>query len=360
MWCNRPACSPKGPCRRPWSSPSASGSRRLRLRCFGGWRRRRLLLGRGPRRAQREAAAEQCQGKRSLQVQRHQKSFWFVRVPTAGTNRVRRASQREATHWALRLIGEVRCSSPRIEATYGRSGFKAAFNRVAWRSSGSAVNPWCPCESRQDRLALPCHVFASLRHASSGTFRMSPHSGDEPAALNGLNALLATAARNCPDHVIVEDDCGPVTVARFVHRASTLASHLRSGGLQSGERVLVVAGAQAAALVAIAAVLRAGLEPVLASCGANPVELATYARACDAVALIGTMERSTSATSTCRQRRSPRACAASSRKGRSGSMVPLMSRSMRSMHRRCRTWPMRRSQNARHSLRWQARSSRRG
>ena len=115
---------------------------------------------------------------------------------------------------------------------------------------------------------------------------MIPHSGGEPA-LSGLNALLTTAFHNSPAHILVEDDRGPVTVAEIVQRAAQLVAHLKLGNLQHGERVLIVAGAQAEALVAIVAVLRAGLEPVVAGCGVNPLELATAAQVCNAVALIG-------------------------------------------------------------------------
>ena len=116
---------------------------------------------------------------------------------------------------------------------------------------------------------------------------MTPPWGEEPVATSGLNALLATAVRNSPDHVLVEDDRGPMTAAQFARRAACLAAHLSLGGLARGERVLIVAGAQAEAVVMLTAVLRAGLEPVLTACGVNPVELAAIARVCDAAALVG-------------------------------------------------------------------------
>ena len=116
---------------------------------------------------------------------------------------------------------------------------------------------------------------------------MSSRPGEESFALNGLNALLTTAAQNSPDSLLVEDDDGSTTAAQLNRRAGQLAAQLRLGGLTRGERVLIVAGAQTAALVAIAAVLRAGFEPVMAPCDVNPVELATFARISDAAALIG-------------------------------------------------------------------------
>ena len=62
---------------------------------------------------------------------------------------------------------------------------------------------------------------------------------------------------------------------------------LRSFGFAPGERVLVVAGAQTAAFVALVAVLRAGLQPALAPCDLGPIDLAAHIRASGAVALIG-------------------------------------------------------------------------
>ena len=116
---------------------------------------------------------------------------------------------------------------------------------------------------------------------------MSVRDVDEPVGLSGLNALLTTAASNSPDHILVEDDEGASTARQIELRTRRLATQLTNGGLAPGERVLIVAGAQSASFVAIMATLRAGLEPVLAPCHAGPVELATFAHAAGAAALIG-------------------------------------------------------------------------
>ena len=116
---------------------------------------------------------------------------------------------------------------------------------------------------------------------------MSAHERDEPTTLSGLNALLSTAAENSPDHILLEDDGGAYTAAAVARRTRQLAAMMRLSGLSHGERVLVVAGAEAASLVAIAAALRGGLEPVLASCHIGPVDLAALAQVSRAAAVIG-------------------------------------------------------------------------
>ncbi len=116
---------------------------------------------------------------------------------------------------------------------------------------------------------------------------MSVRAADELSSLSGLGALLTTAANNSPDHVLVEDDEGTSTAAQLALRTRRLAAQLQLGGLARGERVLIVAGAQTASLVAIIAALQAGLEPVLAPCHAGALGLATFARLAGAAALIG-------------------------------------------------------------------------
>ncbi len=116
---------------------------------------------------------------------------------------------------------------------------------------------------------------------------MNLHGARELPSSSGLNALLDTAAANSPEHVLIEDDAGAWSAAAVARRTRRLAAELRRYGLARGERVLVVAGAQAMTLVATAAALRIGIEPVLAPCHAGPVELAGFAQACGAAALIG-------------------------------------------------------------------------
>lgn len=109
----------------------------------------------------------------------------------------------------------------------------------------------------------------------------------EPFASNGLDALLATAAKNAPDTVLIRDDASAATGADLQRRTCRLASSLRLAGLRPGERVLIVAGAQTASIVCLIAALRAGLEPALTRCGLDPVELAAHARSANASAIVG-------------------------------------------------------------------------
>ena len=62
---------------------------------------------------------------------------------------------------------------------------------------------------------------------------------------------------------------------------------MRLAAIAPGDRLLILAGAQTASLVALVGALRAGLEPVLAPCGLGPIEIAACARTSGAVALIG-------------------------------------------------------------------------
>lgn len=118
----------------------------------------------------------------------------------------------------------------------------------------------------------------------------APHhvGGDDDAfALSGLDALLATAARQSPDTVVLVDDDAGVTAAVLARRTRVLAERFRLSGLRRGERLLVVAAAQVQTIVAIAAAVRAGLEPALVRPGLDAVDLAAHAGAAQAAALIG-------------------------------------------------------------------------
>lgn len=109
----------------------------------------------------------------------------------------------------------------------------------------------------------------------------------EPFPQAGLDALVLAAAADDPDSILICDDDGALTAAEVARRIHLTAAYLRTGGLVAGERVLIVAGAQTNALVALASALSLGLEPALAPMGLGPVELAAHARAADAAALVG-------------------------------------------------------------------------
>ncbi|WP_246725220.1 AMP-binding protein [Beijerinckia sp. L45] len=110
---------------------------------------------------------------------------------------------------------------------------------------------------------------------------------DDPAPTRGLDALLLAALQESPDTVLFCDDERSVSARDFAARVQGIAAQYRQCGLQPGERVLLVTGSTVQSLAALFAALRAGLEPALAPCGLGPVELASYARAADAVALVG-------------------------------------------------------------------------
>ena len=108
-----------------------------------------------------------------------------------------------------------------------------------------------------------------------------------PFAASGLDALLTIAARNSPDSILLRDDAGEADAATLARRVRRLAGQLRFGGLRGGERVLILAGPEIAAIVALIATLRAGLDPVVVPCAIGAVELAAAARAAGAAAMIG-------------------------------------------------------------------------
>ena len=119
------------------------------------------------------------------------------------------------------------------------------------------------------------------------TGEISTETIEAPFPDSGLYALLATAARDCPGMVLMGDDEGSSTASDLARRVLRLAAVLRLASLSPGERILIIAGAQTAAFVALVAALRAGLEPALAPCGLGPAEMAAHASAAQAVALIG-------------------------------------------------------------------------
>lgn len=119
------------------------------------------------------------------------------------------------------------------------------------------------------------------------TFESLRGSEFEPFAIGGLDALLNAAAKQAPDAPLLVDDAGPSSAAQTARRMEALSAALTSAGLGPGERVLIVAGAQSCALVALAGALHARLSPVVVPCGAGPVELAAQVRAAGAVGLIG-------------------------------------------------------------------------
>ncbi len=102
-----------------------------------------------------------------------------------------------------------------------------------------------------------------------------------------LDSLLMRAERDRPDALLIRDDHAVSTAALLAARVRKLAAHLRLFDFAPGERILVVAGARIEPCVAMAALLRAGLEPALVPCDLSAIELAAHARAASAVALIG-------------------------------------------------------------------------
>lgn len=112
------------------------------------------------------------------------------------------------------------------------------------------------------------------------------HAGDEQVHA-GLDGLLQTAARVCPAAILFRDGEGATTAEQAALYSAALAEQFRQCGLRPGEKVLLIMSARTIAVLALAGALRAGLVPVLLPCGLGPVELAGYAKASAAAALVG-------------------------------------------------------------------------
>jgi hypothetical protein len=103
----------------------------------------------------------------------------------------------------------------------------------------------------------------------------------------GLDGLLRTSARACPEAILFRDGEGTATAQQAASYSAALAGQFLQCGLRPGERVLLVMSSRTIAVLALAGALRAGLVPVLLPCGLGPVELAAYAKVSDAAALVG-------------------------------------------------------------------------
>lgn len=129
--------------------------------------------------------------------------------------------------------------------------------------------------------------MTSALSVGPGSVSHGQESQDTAFPASGFDALVVAAARECPDLVLVSDDGGATTAGLLARRVGRLAALLHHAGFAPGERILLVAGATTASIVALVALLRAGLQPALAPVGLGPVELVAHARAANAVALIG-------------------------------------------------------------------------
>jgi acyl-CoA synthetase (AMP-forming)/AMP-acid ligase II len=110
----------------------------------------------------------------------------------------------------------------------------------------------------------------------------------DPFAQFGFDTLLSGAARLRPESIALADRDETLTYAGFASRATALGHLFAEHGLKPRERVMLIGGASNALVIALIATIRAGLEPALAPIDLSAQDLGAYARAVNAVALIGT------------------------------------------------------------------------
>ena len=110
-----------------------------------------------------------------------------------------------------------------------------------------------------------------------------------PLTLFGLDALVAGAARTRPtlratqDHL--DDRRESLAYADLDQAIGVFLARLRDFGLSRGERVLLIAGARSETLIALTALIAAGLEPVLAPLRLDERRLAAAAHTTSAAAI---------------------------------------------------------------------------
>jgi acyl-CoA synthetase (AMP-forming)/AMP-acid ligase II len=113
-----------------------------------------------------------------------------------------------------------------------------------------------------------------------------------PIAAFSLDALTAGAAKLRPNRLALTE-AGPggptraLTYREFDAQVRAVAQHLADLGLAPGERILIIAGARAACIVATIAALAAGIEPLLVPVGVDGTELGAIANSAGCVAIAG-------------------------------------------------------------------------
>jgi acyl-CoA synthetase (AMP-forming)/AMP-acid ligase II len=106
-------------------------------------------------------------------------------------------------------------------------------------------------------------------------------------APHSLDALVTGAARLRPAAIAFADRSNALPFGLVATQIATLARLFADCGLQPGERLLLVGGAEANIAIATLAALRGGFIPALAPIDLDPATLAAYADAIDAAAIAG-------------------------------------------------------------------------
>lgn len=114
-----------------------------------------------------------------------------------------------------------------------------------------------------------------------------PAPGGRSFAPHGLETLVSGAARLRPEAFAFVDRSTTCPFGIVAAQVAALARLFADCGLRPGERLLLAGGAEVSIVIALLAALRGGFVPAMAPLDLGPAELAAYARAIDAVALVG-------------------------------------------------------------------------
>ncbi len=124
--------------------------------------------------------------------------------------------------------------------------------------------------------------------ALPGTTDTSAIESGDPLARLDFSSLISGAAKLRPDRIAFHDSSDAsksLTFAMLERRVAAMSASWRDLGLMPGERILVIATASAACIVAITGALRAGLDVAIAAPYLPAEELAEFAIDTGAVAL---------------------------------------------------------------------------
>jgi nitroreductase len=102
-----------------------------------------------------------------------------------------------------------------------------------------------------------------------------------------LDTLVSGAARLRPDALAFSDRISPWPFGIVAAHVAALARILADCGLRSGERILLVGGAEASVAMATIAALRGGFVPALAPVDLDAAALSAYAETIGAAAIAG-------------------------------------------------------------------------
>jgi hypothetical protein len=122
---------------------------------------------------------------------------------------------------------------------------------------------------------------------SAGPAKAIDREENDPFAQFSLDALVSATARLRPESFACHDRVQSLPYGMLAVHVAALARQLSECGLKPGETIILTGGAEASLVVALIAALRGGYEPALAPLDLEPAQLAAYARALNAAAIIG-------------------------------------------------------------------------